>query len=123
MVNPIGGNYARYSNTTVDHLLTQGASTFSQAARAPLSHAVDRILSAQAPDIFLWWNDSPTLANKNLGGYDPNLYAFATFGTFKHGIGSRGFQIFLTRKWMVHLEDVNGDREPQGDLAVIERKR
>lgn len=45
------------------------------------------------------------------------------FGTFKHGIGSRGFQIFSTREWMVQLEDVNGEREPQGGLAVIERKR
>ena len=83
MVNPAGGNYARYNNATVDHLLIQGASTFSQSARAPLYHEVDRILSNQVPDIFLWWNDSLTLANKNLGGYDPNPYAFATFWNFQ----------------------------------------
>ncbi len=83
LVNPAGGNYARYNNATVDHLLTEGASTFSQSTRAPLYHEVDRILSTQVPDIFLWWNDSLTLANKNLIGYDPNPYAFATFWNFQ----------------------------------------
>ncbi len=84
LVNPAGGNYARYNNPTVNKLLTQGATTFSQSARAPLYHQVDRILSEQAPDIFLWWGDSLTLANENLTGYDPNAYAFATFWNFQN---------------------------------------
>jgi peptide/nickel transport system substrate-binding protein len=84
LVNPAGGNYARYDNSTVNKLLTEGATTFSQAARAPLYHQVDRILSQQVPDIFLWWSDSLTMANKNLTGYDPNAYAFATFWNFQN---------------------------------------
>ncbi|PSR25560.1 MAG: hypothetical protein C7B47_11775 [Sulfobacillus thermosulfidooxidans] len=84
LINPAGGNYARYNNPTVDHLLTEGATTFSRKARAPLYHEVDRILSAQVPDIFLWWSDSLTLANNKLIGYDPNAYAFATFWNFQN---------------------------------------
>lgn len=82
-VNPSGGNYARFQNATVDKLLTQGALTFSQQARAHLYHQVDRILSAQVPDIFLWWSSSLTLANSHLTGYHPNAYNFATFWNFQ----------------------------------------
>lgn len=84
LLNPAGGNYARYNNPTVNHLLTLGATTFSQSSRAPLYHQVDRILSQQVPDIFLWWSDSLTLANSHLTGYKPNAYSFATFWNFQN---------------------------------------
>jgi peptide/nickel transport system substrate-binding protein len=73
--HPLGGNFDGYANTRVDALATRAVVTPNGPGRYALYRQIQRILTVDEPDVFLYWADTVAVVPERLSGYAPNPYA------------------------------------------------
>lgn len=72
--HPLGGNFDGYANPKLDALESRALITPNGPGRDALYRRIQRILSADEPDIFLYWPDAISIAPRRLQGYAPTPY-------------------------------------------------
>lgn len=75
--NPLGGNFGGYANAALDALATRALITPNGPGRYALYRQIQRILTADEPDVFLYWADAISLVPRRLHGYTANPYSTA----------------------------------------------